>query len=74
MHRRTFLATTAAAAAMTSVSGKALAATGNPLLPPFAGPHGGVPPFGAIKTTDFAPALDEAIARLANEALPPDMR
>lgn len=63
MHRRTFLATTAAAAAMTTVSGQALAAaSGNPLLPPFVGPHGGLPPFDRIKTADFAPALDEAIA------------
>ena len=62
MHRRTFLATTAAAAAMTTVSGQALAAGGNPLLPPFVGPHGGLPPFDKIKTADFAPALDEAIA------------
>ena len=62
MHRRTFLATTAAAAAMTTVSSQALAASGNPLLPPFVGPHGGLPPFDRIKTADFAPALDEAIA------------
>jgi len=62
VHRRTFLATTAAAAAMTTVSGQALAATGNPLLPAFTGPHGGLPPFDRIKTADFAPALDEAIA------------
>ena len=62
VHRRTFLATTAAAAAMTTVSGQALAAGGNPLLPPFVGPHGGLPPFDRIKTADFAPALDEAIA------------
>ncbi|HRD26805.1 MAG TPA: M3 family metallopeptidase [Caulobacter sp.] len=48
---------------MTTVSGRALAAaSGNPLLPPFAGPHGGLPPFDRIKTADFAPALDEAIA------------
>jgi peptidyl-dipeptidase Dcp len=61
VHRRTFLATTAAAAAITTVSGQALAAGGNPLLPPFVGPHGGLPPFDKIKDSDYLPAFEEGM-------------
>jgi peptidyl-dipeptidase Dcp len=34
----------------------------NPLLVPWSGPHGGVPPFGAVKVEHFTPALEAAMA------------
>lgn len=34
----------------------------NPVLAPWTGPHGGLPPFDQIRVEHFAPALDEAIA------------
>ncbi|MBN2496324.1 MAG: M3 family metallopeptidase [Deltaproteobacteria bacterium] len=39
--------------------------TGNPLLRPWAGPHGGTPPFGEVKLEHFEPALTQAM----NDAL-----
>jgi peptidyl-dipeptidase Dcp len=35
--------------------------TGNPLLKPWTGPHGGVPPFAAVKPELFGPALDTSM-------------
>ncbi len=59
-------------------SGSPGAAPANPLLAPWAGPHGGVPPFAAAKVEQFAPALqaamDEqlaAIDRIADDPAPP---
>jgi peptidyl-dipeptidase Dcp len=37
------------------------AATG-PLVAPWPGPHGGVPPFDRVRTADFGPALEAAMA------------
>jgi peptidyl-dipeptidase Dcp len=34
----------------------------NPLLKPWQGPHGGTPPFAAVKVEHFAPALEAAMA------------
>lgn len=34
----------------------------NPLLQPWTGPHGGVPPWDRIKAEDFAPAMEQGIA------------
>jgi peptidyl-dipeptidase Dcp len=34
----------------------------NPLLAPWGGPHGGVPPFDKVKVADFKPALEAAMA------------
>jgi len=34
----------------------------NPVLHPWSGPHGGVPPFDQVRVEHFAPALDEAMA------------
>jgi peptidyl-dipeptidase Dcp len=34
----------------------------NPLLAPWAGPHGGVPPFDKVKVEHFKPALEAAMA------------
>ncbi len=39
----------------------------NPLLAPWTGPHGGVPPFDQVKVKDFAPALDAAMADALKE-------
>ncbi len=35
----------------------------NPVLSPWTGPYGGAPPFDAIRTEDFPPALDAAITQ-----------
>src|SRR5512134_6248 len=50
----------------------------NPLLAPWAGPHGGVPPFDKVRVADFRPALEAGMAeelaeveRIANLAEPP---
>lgn len=49
----------------------------NPLLAPWSGPHGGVPPFDRVKVEDFEPALEAgmaeqlvAIDRITAEAAP----
>ncbi|MFZ4731709.1 MAG: M3 family peptidase, partial [Pirellulales bacterium] len=51
---------------------------GNPLVAPWAGPHGGVPPFDRVRTADFGPALEaamaeqlEAIGRITSDPAPP---
>ena len=68
MRRRTFLA------ASTSLLGTVLlpkvvaaAETANPLLAPWAGPHGGVPPFDQVRVADIGPALDAALAQELRE-------
>jgi peptidyl-dipeptidase Dcp len=38
------------------------AAADNPLLAPWNGPHGGVPPFDAVRVEHFRPALEAAMA------------
>src|ERR1700754_2830132 len=39
----------------------------NPLLKPWTGPYGGVPPFDQVRVSDFKPALEAAMAEaLAN--------
>jgi peptidyl-dipeptidase Dcp len=50
----------------------------NPLLPRWSGPHGGVPPFDAVRVEHFKPALDAAMAeqlaeidRIAGDPAPP---
>ena len=37
-------------------------AAANPLLAPWEGPHGGVPPFDRVQVAHFAPALESAMA------------
>jgi len=44
-----------------SASSLAVAASVNPLLNPWTGPYGGVPPFGQVKVKDFKPAIKQAI-------------
>ncbi|HEX6085300.1 MAG TPA: M3 family metallopeptidase [Thermoanaerobaculia bacterium] len=50
----------------------------NPLLQPWSGPYGGVPPFDKVRISDFEPALEWAmdetrreIDRIANDPAPP---
>jgi len=54
------------------------AAEANPLLAPWTGPYGGVPPFGQVKVEQFAPAFEAAMAgklaevrRIADDPAPP---
>ncbi len=54
------LATLLAGAATTSATAADTAA--NPLLAPWSGPYGGVPPFAAAKVELFRPALEAAMA------------
>jgi peptidyl-dipeptidase Dcp len=56
----------------------AMAKVDNPLLAPWSGPFGGVPPFGKFKVADIKSAMDEGIAhdladmdRIANDPEPP---
>ncbi|MFT4934883.1 MAG: peptidyl-dipeptidase Dcp [Pseudoalteromonas distincta] len=64
MDRRMFLAVSSAAlgAAALPLPLPAFAADGSPLLAPWNGPYGGVPPFDQVKIADFAPALEAAMA------------
>ena len=61
--RRTFLSASASAAVLVAFHKPLSIAIGEPamklepLLAPYAGPHGGVPPFSKIKVADFKPAL-----------------
>jgi peptidyl-dipeptidase Dcp len=43
-------------------SAPAAAAGSNPLLAPWTGPYGGLPPFEKVKVADFKPALEAAMA------------
>jgi peptidyl-dipeptidase Dcp len=52
--------------------------TGNPLLDPWPGPHGGTPPFDRVELAHFVPALEAAmteqlseIERIANDTAAP---
>ncbi|HEX4781584.1 MAG TPA: M3 family metallopeptidase, partial [Usitatibacter sp.] len=51
----------------------------NPLMAPWSGPYGGVPPFDQVKVVDFKPAFEAAMAQelaeieaIASSAAPPD--
>jgi peptidyl-dipeptidase Dcp len=58
-----FLLAGAGVAALAATAGLAAEATvQNPLLAPWTGPYGGVPPFDKVKVEDFAPALEAAMA------------
>ena len=41
----------------------------NPLLEPWTGPHGGVPPFDRIGAGHFSPALEQAMAKAPEPGL-----
>jgi peptidyl-dipeptidase Dcp len=64
MRRRTFLAASSAtAAAAALVPHAAGAAEANPLLAPWTGPYGGVPPFDKVKVADYPAAAEAAMAQ-----------
>jgi len=68
MNRRTFLAASSAAAAVTAaLPAFARDASPNPLLNKWAGKYGGVPPFDKIKVSDFKPAIEQGIAENLRE-------
>ncbi|MDZ4053557.1 MAG: hypothetical protein U1E24_09895 [Phenylobacterium sp.] len=78
MDRRMFLAVSSAALGAATLPLPAFAADGAPLLAPWTGPYGGVPPFDQVKIADFAPALEAAMAQelaeieaIANNPSPP---
>jgi len=66
-----------AGAPLMAASVTAPAAAPNPLLQPWTGPYGGVPPFDQVKVEQFKPALEAAMAEelkeidaIANNAAP----
>ncbi|MDO8410434.1 MAG: M3 family metallopeptidase [Phenylobacterium sp.] len=67
MDRRMFLAVSSAALGAATLPLPAFAADGAPLLAPWTGPYGGVPPFDKVKVADFAPALEAAMAQELKE-------
>lgn len=78
MDRRMFLAASSAALGAATLPLPAFAADGAPLLAPWTGPYGGVPPFDQVKIADFAPALEAGMAQelaeieaIANNPAPP---
>jgi peptidyl-dipeptidase Dcp len=65
-------------ALLASVSTPSAAAAANPLLAPWTGPYGGVPPFDQVRVADFEPALAAGMAeelaeigRIADNPAPP---
>jgi peptidyl-dipeptidase Dcp len=72
VHRRSFLAASAATVTMTGLGGcaslgaaaatPATRNTSNPLVQTWTGPYGGVPAFDKVKVSDFLGAVDEAMA------------
>jgi peptidyl-dipeptidase Dcp len=72
------LAVLAAAGAAQTAASAPEAKVENPLLAPWTGPYGGVPPFDKVKVDQFEPALEAAMAdalaeidRVANDPAPP---
>jgi len=74
-----FLLAGAGVAALAATAALAAEATvQNPLLAPWTGPYGGVPPFDRVKVEHFQPALEAAMAeqlaevdQIANDPAPP---
>jgi peptidyl-dipeptidase Dcp len=75
MKRRTFLRSAFAVGALSStplaglekVFASPAAAPLGPLLEPWGGPHGGIPPFGTVKPTDIKPGLIKGMDLLRTE-------
>lgn len=69
MKRRSFLAAASATALMPMTAKAAAPAAGgdNPLLAPWTGPHGGLPPFDKARPELFAPAYEAAMAHQRQE-------
>jgi peptidyl-dipeptidase Dcp len=68
----------AGVAALAGSAALAAEATVNPLLAPWTGPYGGLPPFDKVKVEHFQPALEAAMAEqlaevdnIANDPAPP---
>jgi len=61
------IATLAAAFALACAVHAAPAAAGNPLLAPWSGPYGGVPPLDKIRVEHFVPALEAGMAAQRRE-------
>ena len=68
----------AAAAVVSGTLTAGAAHAANPLLAPWAGPYGGVPPFDKVRVRDFEPAFKTAMAqhlaeidRIADDPAPP---
>ena len=61
---------------LTAAPASAPATPANPLLAPWAGPYGGVPPFDKVRVEQFKPALEAAMAsKLADiDAIASDAR
>lgn len=53
--------------ASAAAGGVVASAATNPLLTPWAGPYGGIPPFDHVKVADFKPALEAAMAEQLTE-------
>jgi peptidyl-dipeptidase Dcp len=75
---RFILAGAGVAALAATASLAAEATVQNPLLAPWTGPYGGVPPFDKVKVEHFQPALEAAMAeqlaevdKIANDPAPP---
>ena len=64
MRRRTFLAASAAVAALPRAGA---AQVSNPVLAPWTGPYGGTPPFDRVAVSDFVPAAEAAMAEELRE-------
>ncbi len=79
MQRRSFLAASGALTLATAAgfNANAIMPVSNPLLLPWTGPYGGLPPFDKVKVADFKPAIEEGMAwnlaeidRIANNPEP----
>jgi peptidyl-dipeptidase Dcp len=73
-----FLIAVAGAAAIASAAPAVETTVDNPLLAPWTGPYGGVPPFDKVKVEHFRPALEAAMAeqlaevdKIAGDPAPP---
>jgi len=73
-----FLIAVAGAAAIASAAPAVETTVDNPLLAPWTGPYGGVPPFDKVKVAHFRPALEAAMAeqlaevdKIAGDPAPP---
>lgn len=55
--------TLAMLAGVTTMTASEPAQAANPLLAPWTGPYGGVPPFDKVKIADFKPAFEESMKR-----------
>ena len=62
MHRRAFVAAALASASGLAAPHAQAEAAANPLVAPWKGPFGGLPPFGAVRPEHFVPGFGAAMA------------